>query len=132
MTTPTDGLCTDASDDRIALHGIRAQGRHGVLSEERAQGQEFLVDVVLHLDTRAAAATDDLAATVDYAVLAADVAAIVGGEPVALIETLAAQLAVRCLADSLVRVAEVTVHKPHAPVAVPLDDVTVTIRRSRA
>ncbi len=76
--------------------------------------------------------TDALNDTVDYGALASDVAAIVAGEPVALIETLAERVADRCLADSRVRFTEVTVHKPHAPVSVPLDDVTVTIRRSRA
>lgn len=130
MTVATGG----ASDglDRIALHGIRAHGRHGVLAVERELGQEFLVDVVVLLDTRAAAITDDLGQTVDYGVLAAEVAALVSGEPVALLETLAARVADRCLADSRVRATEVTVHKPQAPVGVPLDDVTVTIRRSRA
>ena len=118
--------------DRIELRGIRAYGRHGVFSAEREQGQEFGVDVVLFVDTRRAAATDDLVETVDYGTLASDVAAIVSGEPVDLIETLAERVSVRCLADSRVRATEVTVHKPHAPVTVPLDDVTVTIRRSRA
>lgn len=118
--------------DRIALRGIRGRGHHGVHSEEQVLGQDFLVDVVLHLDTRRAAATDDLLDTVDYGSLARDVAAIITGEAVSLIETLAERVAGRCLADSRVRLVEVTVHKPHAPVPVLLDDVTVTIRRSRA
>lgn len=118
--------------DRIALRGIQVFGRHGVLAAEHQQGQAFLVDVVLELDLRPAGQSDDLAQTVDYGVLAGDVAAIVAGEPVALIEALAERVADRCLADSRVRATEVTVHKPHAPVPVPLDDVTVTIRRSRA
>ena len=57
--------------------------------------------------------------------------AIASGEPVRLIETLAARLAAACLANPAVREAEVTVHKPHAPVPHPFDDVTVTIRRTR-
>jgi dihydroneopterin aldolase len=132
VTGPLPYAEPERPSDRIALHGIRAFGRHGVLPEERVRGQEFTVDAVLELDTRPAAAADDLAATVSYADLAADLAGIVGGEPVALIETLAQRLADRCLADSRVRATEVTVHKPHAPVTVALDDVTVTIRRSRA
>ncbi len=118
--------------DRISLLGLRAFGRHGVLDHERRDGQEFVVDAVLWLDTRAAAAADDLALTVDYGSVAARLAAIVSGEPVALIETLAARLAAACLsADRAVREVEITVHKPHAPVSVPFRDVTVTIRRSR-
>ncbi len=118
--------------DRISLLGLRAFGRHGVFDHERRDGQEFVVDAVLWLDTRAAAAADDLALTVDYGEVAARLAAVVSGEPVALIETLADRLAVACLsADLAVRDVEITVHKPHAPLSVPFRDITVTIRRSR-
>ncbi len=118
--------------DRISLLGLRATGHHGVCPAEREQGQEFIADVVLWLDTRAAAAADDLSLTVDYGTLARRLAGIITGEPVALIETLAERLAAACLADDRVGQAEVTVHKPNAPVGLPLADVSVTIRRSRA
>lgn len=117
--------------DRIALRGLRGHGRHGVLPVERATGQEFRVDVVLALDTRRAARTDDLADTVDYGDLAARVVALVEGEPVALLETLAARVAQAALADPRVVEVEVTVHKPQAPLTVPFDDVTVTVTRGR-
>jgi dihydroneopterin aldolase len=118
--------------DRISLLGLRAFGRHGVFEHERADGQEFIVDAVLWVDTRAAAAADDLSLTADYGALAGALAGIVSGEPVALIETLADRLAVACLAERSVQQVEITVHKPHAPVSQPLDDVTVTITRSRS
>jgi len=86
---------------------------------------------VLSVDTRAAAAADDLTLTADYGALADRLAAIVTGEPAALIETLAQRLADACLDDPAVQAAEITVHKPHAPVAQLVADVTVTIRRSR-
>ena len=115
--------------DRIALRGLRVHGRHGVLPEERAHGQEFVVDAVLKLDTRAAAASDALADTIDYGTLAERLAEVVGGEPCDLIETLAQRLAAVCLSDDRVFEVEVTVHKPHAPISVPFDDVTVTVVR---
>ena len=118
--------------DRVALRGLRGFGRHGVLPTERAHGQEFLVDVTLGLDTRAAAGSDDLADTVDYGALADGVVAVVTGEPVNLIETLAGRVATLCLAQPAVQQVEVTVHKPSAPVAVPFEDVSVTITRSRS
>ncbi|MGH3273049.1 MAG: dihydroneopterin aldolase [Streptosporangiaceae bacterium] len=120
------------SVDRISLLGLRAFGRHGVLEHERAFGQEFVVDAILGVDTRPAAAADDLALTADYGALASRLAAIVEGPPVDLIETLAQRLADACLAEAVVAEVEITVHKPHAPVAVLLADITVTIRRSRA
>lgn len=117
--------------DRIALRGLRVRGHHGVLAEERRDGQLFGVDVVLETDVSAAAAADDLAQTVDYATVARQVAAIVGGEPVDLIETVAVRVADACLAHPGVQAVEVTVHKPQAPIGMPFDDVTVTVRRSR-
>ena len=66
-----------------------------MLDHERARGQEFVIDAVLGIDTRPAAATDDLATTVDYGALADRLAAIVAGAPVDLIETLAERLAPR-------------------------------------
>jgi dihydroneopterin aldolase len=122
-----------AAEDRISLLGLRAFGRHGVLDHERRDGQEFVVDAVLWVDTRQAAATDDLSLTIDYGTVAGQLAAVVSGEPVALIETLADRLAATCLSgNEAVREVEITVHKPHAPLVQSMRDVTVTIRRSRA
>jgi len=118
--------------DAITVRGIRARGRHGVLPAERELGQEFTVDVTLYLDTAQAAATDDLTRTVDYGELATRLAAVVSGEPVKLIETLAERLARLCLSYERVEEVEVSVHKPAAPIPVPFDDVVVTIRRRRS
>jgi dihydroneopterin aldolase len=118
--------------DRIGLHGLRATGHHGVYAEERASGQPFVVDVLLDVDTQAAAASDDVVDTVHYGELAQDVVAVIEGEPVNLIETLASRIADLCLKRPLVASVEVTVHKPEAPVGVSFSDVTVSIVRSRA
>ena len=117
--------------DRIALTGLRVRGHHGVLAQERRDGQDFLVDAVLHLDLRPAGETDDLTRTVHYGELAERLAAIVAGEPVNLLETLADRLVTACLADERVTAAEVTVHKPQAPIPLEFADVAVTLRRSR-
>ena len=117
--------------DRIELRGLRAHARHGVYAIERQRGQVFRVDVVLGLDTRPAAASDDLADTVDYGALARDVLGVVEGEPVDLIETLAQRIADVCLVDERVQWTEVTVHKPAAPIEATFSDVALTIHRSR-
>lgn len=118
--------------DRITLTGVRALGHHGVFPEERRDGQEFVVDVVLGvLSIAKAAKTDALADTVDYGGIAMAVVEEIQGDPVNLIERLAAKIAQRCLAFDFVRVVEVTVHKPAAPIPVPFDDVAVTVMRTR-
>jgi dihydroneopterin aldolase len=118
-------------NDTIALRGLTCHGRHGVYPDERRDGQTFIVDAVLRLDTREAAASDALADTVDYGALAHALAAVVEGEPVDLLETLAARLVEVCLADPRVDLAEVTVHKPQAPIPITFADVSVTVRRAR-
>jgi dihydroneopterin aldolase len=117
--------------DRIRLAGLTVRGHHGVFEHERRDGQDFVVDVVLHLDTRPAAAGDDLTRTVHYGELAQALADVVRGEPVDLLETLAARLAAVALADPRVGAADVTVHKPAAPIPERFADVAVTIRRTR-
>ena len=117
--------------DKIVLTGLRAFGRHGVYEYERAQGQNFIVDVTLELDLAAAARSDDVRDTVHYGALADQLVAIVAGEPVNLIETLADRIAVACLAHERVRAVTVTVHKPQAPIPHDFADVAVTVSRQR-
>lgn len=118
--------------DSIHLRGITARGRHGVLDWERHYGQPFVVDADLAVDLRAAAATDDLALTVNYADVAACIVAHISGEPHQLIETLAERIATDILRFDRVTSVAVTVHKPEAPVGVTFSDVAVTVTRGEA
>jgi dihydroneopterin aldolase len=117
--------------DTIRLTGLTAHGYHGVYPAERANGQDFVVDVVLELPLAAAARSDDVADTVHYGELADALVAIVTGDPVNLLETLATRLADACLADQRVERATVTVHKPQAPIAHQFGDVSVSLHRTR-
>ncbi|WFR67637.1 dihydroneopterin aldolase [Curtobacterium flaccumfaciens] len=110
---------------------VRARGHHGVFDHERADGQEFVVDVAVEVDARAASDDDDLERTVHYGVLAEQVVAEIERDPVDLIETLAERIAGAVLAHRAALATEVTVHKPQAPITVPFTDVSITIRRSR-
>jgi dihydroneopterin aldolase len=118
--------------DSIELRGLRVRGHHGVYDFERAEGQDFVVDVLLGVDLAEAASSDAVVDTVHYGELADRLAEIIAGEPVNLIETLAGRLAEACLADSRVVSCEVTVHKPQAPIRHEFADVAVTVRRVRA
>jgi dihydroneopterin aldolase len=117
--------------DTIRLSGIAAVGFHGVFEHEQRNGQPFLVDVVLHTDVAAAAATDDLALTANYGEVAGEVRDLITGDICNLIETLAERIAARILARFQVAAVEVTVHKPRAPIEVTFADVAVSIYRER-
>lgn len=118
--------------DEITLRGLTVFGRHGVFEHEREDGQDFTIDLRLGLSLSDAAASDDVADTVDYGELAQRVAAVVAGPPVNLIETLAARIAETVLEDHRIERVAVTVHKPQAPIPLRFDDVCVRIERRRA
>jgi dihydroneopterin aldolase len=129
--TTTDPMTTEVGTGRITLTGLRVHGRHGIFESERAQGQEFVVDITVWLDLGPAADSDELSATLDYGSLAQRAAGIVAGEPCNLIETVAARIAEDVLTDRRVQAVEVTVHKPSAPIPETFADVSVTTRRTR-
>lgn len=115
--------------DIITITGIAAFGRHGVFEHERVNGQEFSVDLVAHIDARAAAVSDDLDDSVDYGAMAQVAHDILTGEPANLIETVAVRIADAILQmPGVVRIV-VTVHKPQAPIPVPFTDVSITVTR---
>jgi len=120
---------TDQTQDTLGISGIECYGHHGVFDFERRDGQVFVIDLTLGLDTRPAAASDDLRDTVDYGSLVAAVKAAVERDPVDLIETLAARIADLCVSDLRVEWARVTVHKPDAPIDATYSDVALTITR---
>jgi dihydroneopterin aldolase len=121
-------------DDRLSLLGMRWEATHGVLPEEKVEPQPFEVDVVLHADLRAAAASDDLSRTVDYGSLMALVGEVVAGPSFDLIEALAGAIADRVLAatdPAVVGSVEVRVRKPEAPLDGELDTVEAALVRRR-
>ena len=117
--------------DQITLRGLEVFAFHGVLADEQSDGQKFLLDLELELDTAPAAAEDDVTQTVDYGGLADEVVRIVSTERYDLLETLAHRVAMHCMADERVHKCAVTVHKPNAPIRHPFGDVSVTVRYPR-
>ena len=117
--------------DTISITGLRLTGYHGVFDFEKQDGQEFVIDLKVHLDLSRAGESDDLSQTLDYSVLVDQVAARVTGAPVDLIEKLADDiLQIVWLHPQPIR-AVVTVHKPQAPVGHPVSDIAVTLDRER-
>ena len=117
--------------DRLAIRGIEVFAHHGVFDFERREGQKFVIDLVLGVQTAPAAASDDLKDTVDYGSVVARVVEAATSEAVDLIETLAQRVADVVLREPRVEWVDVTLHKPNAPIAATFDDVALTITRSR-
>lgn len=102
--------------------------RHGVLDEEEKLGQRFFVDAVLTVDPGNALVKDDINGTVHYGIVFSMIEKIVTGKRRYLIETLAMNIG-KALSEQFpqIRLAEITVRKPSAPIAGLLDYVEVTV-----
>lgn len=110
---------------------MKVRGQHGVFDHERANGQDFVVDITVWIDLVGAGDSDELADTYDYSALAQLAADVVAGPARNLIETVAAQIADQVMDDERVHAVEVMVHKPQAPIPQQFADVAVVVRRSR-
>jgi dihydroneopterin aldolase len=101
------------SGDRIEIRGLRAYGRHGANPGERDHAQAFDIDLELELDLSAARTSDELADTLDYAALHADVLELVRARSYALLERLGDEVVRTLLRDPRVRAASVRIAKPN-------------------
>jgi dihydroneopterin aldolase len=121
----------DASD-RIVLAGMVFLARHGVNDREKVEEQRFEVDVELELDTRAAAARDDLTKTVDYRGVYELTRQVIEETTLELVESLAEAVAAKILAgNDMVEAVVVRVRKPDVDLGGPIDSAGVEIRRLR-
>jgi dihydroneopterin aldolase len=116
--------------DLIRISGIKAFGYHGVFETERANGQDFFVDIELEVDLTRASVSDEVKDTINYAEVIDIVVEEITTNPVSLIEKLAGRMAER-IKVTFAQAARVTVtvHKPQAPVTAEVKDISVTISR---
>ena len=118
--------------DTISLDGIEVWANHGVLEHEADLGQRYVIDVRVHVDLAPAAASDDLADTIDYGALSSLIVHTFGQPRVRLVETVAGRVADAMLDhDERIAAVDITVHKPSAPLTVPVRDVRITMSRTR-
>ena len=119
--------------DSIFITGLALHAYHGVMPHEGKVGQTFSLDLDLDIDLTAAARSDRVANTVSYDKAVTCASEAFCAQRFRLIEAAAGAVADALLKTfPLVRVATVTVHKPHAPIAATFDDVGITLTRARA
>jgi dihydroneopterin aldolase len=118
--------------DKIFIRGLSLHANHGVLPYEGKVGQSFTIDLMLEIDLSTAARTDKVADTVSYDQVVAVASSVFTAQKFKLIEAAAGKIAEAVLAKfARVRSVEVTIHKPHAPIAATFSDVGVTLTRRR-
>jgi dihydroneopterin aldolase len=115
----------------IELHGIVLHAYHGVLAEERRDGQRFLVDVELDLEHEQAARSDRIEDAVDYREVVARVRQVSDARAYHLLEALASAIADALVADWPVTGVRVRVRKPDVPLDPPVEYAAVAVERRR-
>lgn len=116
--------------DCITIDHLLVFGNHGVYSEETALGQKFYVTAKLFLDTRGAGLDDELEESVNYGTICKEINSFFKNHTYKLIEAVAEHLAAHLLLyDEKIGGVELTISKPWAPIGLPVDTVTVTIKR---
>jgi 7,8-dihydroneopterin aldolase/epimerase/oxygenase len=118
--------------DTIFVNGLVIHAYHGVMPHEAKVGQPFLLDLVLDIDLAEASRSDTVKATVSYEKLVETASQAFRARRYRLIEAAAAAVADAVLSTyPQAREIQVTVRKPHAPIAATFQDVGVIIKRAR-
>jgi len=118
--------------DTVFVTGLALHAYHGVMQHEAKVGQTFKLDLKLDIDLGEASRTDMLKHTVSYDLVVQTAAEAFCARRYRLVEAAAGAVADAVLARfAQVERVEVTVHKPHAPIAATFDDVGVVIARGR-
>ncbi|MBE5935407.1 MAG: 2-amino-4-hydroxy-6-hydroxymethyldihydropteridine diphosphokinase [Lachnospiraceae bacterium] len=116
----------------IKIVDLTVYANHGVLEQEKTLGQKFIISANIYADLKEACKTDDVYKTVNYAKICELITEVTKEKTYNLIETLADVISYRILKDyDLIDMIEVTVKKPFAPINLPVENVSVTVKRCR-
>ena len=116
--------------DKIKIKDLEVYANHGVFPEENKLGQKFLISCTMSVDTRKAGKTDNLNESVDYGTISHLLYDRMKEKTFQLIEAAAEDLAnIVLLKDERIREVEIEIKKPWAPVGLPMDTVSVSIKR---
>lgn len=119
------------AEDYIKITNLKVFAHHGVFPEETREGQDFFVNAKLFLDCRKAGKSDSLEDSVNYGEVCHFITDFLQKNTYQLIESAAEQLAEEMLL-SMPALKGVTIElcKPHAPIGLPFENVSVTIERN--
>jgi len=115
--------------DLIFIRGLALEAIIGIHEHERIQAQRVVIDLEMGTNSRDAAASEDIALTLDYQRISEAVLAFVAASQFLLVETLAEEIASLLMADFSVPWLRLTLHKPDALDI--CDDVGIVIERGQ-
>jgi 7,8-dihydroneopterin aldolase/epimerase/oxygenase len=113
----------------IEINGLSLYTHHGVTPAEREIGQRLLIDLTLEVGEVDATVTDLVEDTVDYGEVCNTVSLVAQQRSYKTLERLATAIADRLLADYSIEAVSVKCAKPEPPIALPVEEVSVTVWR---
>ena len=113
----------------IEISGLSLYTHHGVTAAEREIGQRLLIDLTLEVGEVDATVTDLVEDTVDYGDVCNTVSLVAQQRSYKTLERLSTAIADRLLADYSIEAVSVKCAKPEPPIALPVEEVSVTVWR---
>lgn len=124
-------MYSEWAKDEIHIDGLEVFAHHGVYEEEQKEGQIFYVNAVLYGDIHRAGVSDELEYTVDYGNVCRFITDWMRQNTCRLLEAVAERMATELLLRyRAVYAVDLEIQKPHAPVRLPFEMISVKIHRS--
>ena len=118
-----------SKSDRIKITDLHLRAIIGINPDERRNLQDVLINIVLYVDSRPAAESDDISDSANYRSITKEIIKLVESSRFYLIEKLASEIATICLKSQQVETVSVNVQKPTALRFAK--SVGITIERSK-
>ena len=118
-----------SKSDRIKITDLHLRAIIGINPDERKNLQDVLINIVLYVDSRPAAKSDDISDSANYRTITKEIIKLVESSRFYLIEKLASEIAAICLKSQQVETVSVNVQKPTALRFAK--SVGITIERSK-
>ena len=103
-----------STTDRIEITDLHLRTIIGINPEERENRQDVLINIILYVDSRPAAQSDDISDSANYRIITKEIIKLVENSQFYLIEKMAAEIATICLNSHQVERVSVNVQKPTA------------------
>lgn len=118
--------------DKIIIKGLKVFAYHGVNPEEKADGQNFILDITAYKNLKKAGETDNVDDTVSYAKVLKTAVKVLNEDKYDLLEKVAQRVAQQIFLEfDAIKAIDVCLKKPEAPIKAEFDYVAVEISRTR-
>lgn len=116
--------------DCIKITNLKVFAYHGVFDEEKVQGQDFYIDATLYLDLHTPGKSDCLEDSLNYGEVCHYINYVFTQQSLDLIEAACEKLCQSLLLHFCqLQAVEIELKKPHAPIGLPFENVSVTMYR---